>query len=315
VVSGSANVEASTRARVQQAIEDTGYKPNINARSLRSRSGQLVGLAVPQIVNEAFAHFIHFAEQEAHRMGYGLVIGNTEDDPEREQKFIDDLLSRNVDAIIFSRVSDASRLPMKARERNLPLVVIDRGIDDEDIPSIELDNVEAGAIVARLFARGGHHRVAMVAGPENVRLARERSAGFTKAAAAAGLTLQEPYVYEGSFEFETGVAAADHFLSLAERPTAVWAQCDLAAVGLMHRFVEHGLTVPDDISVVGMDNVAIARMVYPPLTTVMQPFEEFCSRAFSIIHRQLEDPSYRPEANPVVVRPSMVLRESYRNLN
>jgi DNA-binding LacI/PurR family transcriptional regulator len=219
-----------------------------------------------------------------------------------------------VDAIIFSRVSDASRLPMGARERKLPLVMIDRGIEDEEIPSIELDNVEAGAIVARLFARGGHERVAMVAGPQNVRLARERSVGFTEAAAAAGLSVEAPYVYEGSFEFESGLAAADHFLSLSERPTAIWAQCDLAAVGLMHRFFERGLSVPEDVSVVGMDNVPVAKMVYPALTTVMQPFEEFCSRAFSIIHRQLEDSSYRPDPNPVRIRPSMVLRGSYRNL-
>jgi DNA-binding LacI/PurR family transcriptional regulator len=194
-------------------------------------------------------------------------------------------------------------------------VVIDRGVEHEKVPSIELDNVEAGRSVANLFFRGGHTNVAMVTGPQNVRLARERSAGFKNAIEAAGLRLPETHIYEGSFEFEDGVRAADRFLALEPRPTAIWAQCDLSAVGLIHRFYELGIKVPEDISVVGMDNVPLAKMVYPPLTTVEQPFEQFCTRAFQIIHHQLEDPAYHPGSNPVRIRPSIVLRASYRNLD
>lgn len=313
VISGSANVEAATRARVEEAIKETGYRPNLNARSLRSRSGQLVGLALPKIIHETFSNIIHYAEQEAHKMGYGLIIGNTEDDPERERLFIDDLLSRNVDAIVFSRVSDASHLPERARERGMPIVVIDRGIDHETITSIETDNREAGRMVARMFAQGGHRNVATVTGPSNVRLVRERHAGFRDGLEHEGIELPPSHVVEGDFEFEGGVLAADHFLALDPMPTAIWAQSDLSAVGLLRRFGEVGVRIPEDVSVVGMDNVPVAKMVLPALTTVDQPFEEFCRRAFTIIHHQLEDPSYQPPEHFVQIRPSIIIRESYKN--
>lgn len=314
VITGSANVESGTRARVEEAIRTTGYRPNLNARSLRSRSGQLVGLALPKIIHETFATIIHYAEKEAHKMGYGLIIGNTEDDPRRERSFIDDLLSRNVDAIVFSRVSDSSHLPERAKEMGLPIVVIDRGIEHETIPSIETDNRMAGRLVANLFLKGGHREIATVTGPKNVRLVRERDAGFVETLREAGIDLPETHHLEGNFEFDMGVKAADHFLALDTLPTAIWSQCDMTAVGIMRRFAEVGVRVPDDVSVVGMDNVPVSRMVYPSLTTVDQSFEEFCRRAFLIIHHQLEDPSYEPPEQLMQIRPSIVIRESYKNL-
>jgi len=314
VVSGSAKVDPDTRARVEGAISETGYRPNLNARSLRSRSGQLVGLVVPKIMHETFSTIIHFVEREAHKMGYGLIVGNTYDNADREREFIDDLLSRNVDAILFSRVSDSSRLPVEARERSLPIVVIDRGIEHEEIPSVELDNREAGRLVANLFRNGGHRNIAMVSGPQNVRLARERGSAFKTALKEADIDLPPSHCFEGSFEFDTGINAAQQILKLDPLPTAIWAVCDAIAVGLMHRFARSGVRIPEDISIVGMDNVPMARMVHPTLTTVEQPFEEICTRAFEIIHRQLEDSSYRPVTNPVLVRPSIIVRESYRNL-
>ena len=314
VVSGSARVEPATRDRVQTAIVQTGYRPNLNARSLRLRSGQLVGLALPKIMHDTFATIVHFAEKEAHKMGYGLIIGNTEDDPERESAFIQDLLARHVDAIIFSRVSDAGYLPDRARERGLPIVVIDRGIDHDTIPSIETDNFGAGRLVGTLFAKGGHTRVATVTGPTNVKLVRDRDRGFLSALDEAGIVVPSAYHIEQNFEFDGGTVAGRQLLQLDPLPTAVWAQSDMMAVGIMRVLHQAGVRVPEDISVVGMDNVPISRMVLPALTTVDQSFEEFCRRAFLIIHQQLENPAYRPPERMVQIPASVVIRGSYRNV-
>lgn len=315
VVSGSANVEATTRARVEAAITEIGYRPNLNARSLRSRSGQLVGLVLPKIVHDTFSTIIHYAEKEACKMGYGLIIGNTADDPDREYAFIQELFSRHVDAIIFSRVSDASRLPESIKKRHVPIVVIDRGIDHETIPSIETDNFGAGRMVANLFLKGGHTNVATVTGPRNVKLARDRDRGFTSTLEGAGIVLPPSHNLESDFEFTGGVEAARELLKLDPFPTAIWAQSDMMAVGLLRTFTEAGIRVPEDVSIVGMDNVPIARMVLPALTTVDQSFEEFCRRAFLIIHEQLENPAYQPPEHLVQIPASMVIRDSYRNLN
>ncbi len=315
VVSGSANVEAGTRARVVEAINTTGYRPNLNARSLRSRSGQLVGLALPKIVHDTFATIIHYAEIEANKMGYGLIIGNTRDDPDREREFIQDLLARHVDAIIFSRVSDASHLPDRIQERGLPIVVIDRGIEHETIPSIETDNAGAGSLVARMFIKGGHRVIATVTGPQNVKLVRERDRGFRSTLEEAGIEIPDTHHIESDFEYDGGVAAGRRLLDVKPRPTAIWSQSDMMAVGIIKVFLEAGVRVPEDVSVVGMDNVPTARMITPMLTTVDQCFEEFCRRAFTIIHAQLENPDYKPPETLVQIPASIVIRESYRNLS
>jgi DNA-binding LacI/PurR family transcriptional regulator len=314
VVSGSANVEKSTRDRVLKVIEDTGYRPNLNARSLRSRSGQLVGLALPKIVHDTFSTIIHHAEKEANRMGYGLIIGNTNDDPERERAFIQDLLARHVDAIIFSRVSDASHLPDRVRERGLPIVVIDRGIEHDTIPSIETDNYGAGKMVANMFLQGGHRRIATVTGPQNVKLVRDRDRGFLETLEKGGVTVAPEYHVESNFEYDGGVLAGKQLLELDTLPTAIWAQSDMIAVGLLKVFQAAGVRVPDDVSLVGMDNVPVSKMVTPALTSVDQSFEEFCRRAFYIIHAQLEDPTYQPPETLVQIPSSIVIRESFRNL-
>ncbi len=314
VVSGSANVEPSTRQRVLDAIGQTGYRPNLNARSLRSRSGQLVGLALPKIVHDTFSTIIHYAEKEAAKMGYGLIIGNTGDDPERERAFIQDLLSRHVDAIIFSRVSDASHLPDRIEERGLPIVVIDRGIEHETIPSIESNNYGAGKMVATMFLNGGHRSIATVTGPQNIKLVRERDRGFLDTLAEAGIEVPAACHVEGDFEYAGGLEAGKAFARLDPLPTAIWAQSDMMAIGILNVFSREGIRVPEDVSLVGMDNVPIAKMVTPSLTTVDQSFEEFCRRAFYIIHEQLEDPTYAPPETLVQIPTSIVIRESFRNL-
>jgi LacI family transcriptional regulator len=314
VVSGSANVESTTRQRVIDAINQTGYRPNLNARSLRSRSGQLVGLALPKIVHDTFSTIIHHAEKEANRMGYGLIIGNTRDDPERERAFMQDLLARHVDAIILARVSDASHLPDRIQERGLPIVVIDRGIEHETIPSIETNNYGAGKMVANMFLNGGHRNIATATGPQNVKLVRERDKGFLETLAGGGVEVPPSHHVEADFEYDGGVMAGKEFLKLDPLPTAIWAQSDMMAVGVLKVFSDAGVQVPRDVSLVGMDNVPVARMVTPSLTTVDQSFEEFCRRAFYIIHEQLEDPSYKPPETLVQIPASIVIRDSYRNL-
>jgi LacI family transcriptional regulator len=316
VLSGSARVDDSTRKRVEDVIRETGYRPNINAQSLRSRSGQLVGLVVPD-THETFATLIHYAEAEAYRMGHALIVGNPQGDPEKERHLIADLLSRNVDAIIFSRVSDASHVADTFRGRRVPIVAIDRGIETEDVPSVQLNNVAAGRMVAELFLKGGHSDVAVVMGPQNIRLARERTQGFLETLAAEGIRVPAHHRFEGPFEFQAGVEAAQRLLRQDDLPTAIWAQCDPVGAGLIREFHAAGVRVPEEVSIVGMDDTAIALMVYPRLTTVHQPLDEICRRAFGLIRTQIEadhDPAESHDPVHLRIEPSLIMRESYRDL-
>ncbi len=314
VLSGSARVDDSTRKRVEDVIVETGYRPNINAQSLRSRSGQLIGLVVPD-GHETFATLIRHAEEEAYRMGYALIVGNPNGDPEKERRLVVDLLSRNVDAIIFSRVSDASHLADSFRGRQVPIVAIDRGIEYEEVPSVQLNNRAAGCMAADLFIRGGHTEIALVMGPQNILIARQRSGGFLDTLRENGVDVPNDRRFEGPFDFQTGVDAARAFLDRGKLPTAIWAQCDPIAAGLVNEFHAAGVDIPNDVSIVGMDDTDIARMVYPRLTTVHQPLDEICRRAFSMIKSQIGvDEEENPSRETVhqTIEPSLVMRESYR---
>lgn len=308
VLSGNARVEPATRARVEAVIRETGYRPNANAQGLRSRSGRLIGLVLPDTPS-AFSSIIAHAEEEAYRMGSALIVANTGDDPERERAIISDLLSRNVDAIIFSRVSDASHVEDAFRGRRVPIVAIDRGIELPSVPSVQVHNERAGRLVAQLFAGDGHTDVGLIMGPQNIPLARERTRGFVEGLAQYGVEVPVERRWEGPFAFETGVSAAEEVLKGDRLPTAVWAHSDVMAVGFMHRLLKEGVRIPTEVAVAGMDNAEISRMVYPPLTTVNQPMEELCSRAFALIRRQIDEGVATSEH--ILIDPVVVLRASY----
>ena len=309
VVRGSPLVNARTRARVEVAIAQVDYRPNLLAQGLRSRKGGVIGLVVPEIIDEVFSTFIHHVERCCVERGFDLIVGNTAGHPETEGAFIEKLLRRQVDGIIFSRFSDRSQVVSRIERRNVPVVVIDRAHDREDIPTVVLDNYRAGLLAAEHLIGLGHRRLGEVTGPRDITLARERHRGYAAAIRRHGLTLAPRHVLEGDFEFESGRAAAEALFRQG-RPdvTAVWCQADPMAVGVWSVLLNKGLRVPQDVSVMGMDNNVISQMTVPPLTTVTQPFEEMCRRAVELVvamHR-----GERVKQRWVVLQPGIIVRES-----
>jgi LacI family transcriptional regulator len=154
-------------------------------------------------------------------------------------------------------------------------------------------------------------------GPQNIRLARERTQGFLDRLGEGGVIVPEHRRFEGDFDFQTGVEAAQQLLQQDSLPTAIWAQCDPIGAGLIREFHAAGVRIPDDVSIVGMDDTAIALMVYPRLTTVHQPLDEICRRAFGLIRTQIEadhDPVVSHEPVHLLIEPHLIVRESYRDL-
>jgi DNA-binding LacI/PurR family transcriptional regulator len=309
VVRGSPRVEAGTRARVEAAIAKVDYRPNLLAQGLRSRKGGVIGLVVPEIVDEVFSTFIHHVERCCVERGYDLIVGNTAGHPETEDAFVEKLLRRQVDGIIFSRFSDKSRLMSRIERRNVPVVVIDRTHGREDIPTVVLDNFRAGELAAEHLVQLGHRRLAEVTGPRDITLARERHKGFAAALRRHGLKLPPEHVLEGDFEFESGQAAARALLGRG-RPdvTGIWCQADPMAVGVWSVLLQAGIRIPQDVSVMGMDNNVISRMTVPPLTTIVQPFEEMCRRAVELVVAMRSGEPV--EQALIVLQPDILVRES-----
>jgi LacI family transcriptional regulator len=286
VINRSIPVDEETRHRVDEAIKKLAYKPNLLAKGLRIKSSRIIGLVVPEIVHHTFASFIQFIEESAFAQGYGLIVGNHKDDPEIEESFIDGLVRRHVDGIIFSRVSDESRVMKFISRSQVPVVVIDRASEKEELASVVLDNRKAGRLAGEHLVGLGHRRIGCISGPLKIGLCRERLAGLREVLAARGQSMAEDAVFEGNFKFESGIVGAEHILARHPEITAIWAQNDLMAVGALKYLVTQGKRVPQDISLMGMDDIGLARMISPALTTVSQPFEEICEKAVELLLAQ-----------------------------
>jgi len=309
VINNSVPVEEETRKRVEKAIKKLNYKPNLLAKGLRIKSGRLIGLVVPgSVYNHAFASFIDYIESNVSNKGYNLILGHNRNDPDSEAEFIDMLIRRNVDGIILSRVSDESRVLRMLGNNKIPVVVIDRAFSDESVPSVVLDNYRAGVLAAKHFIEERHKVIACLTGPLNISLCRDRMEGFRETLKNHNIEFSEDDIYEGDFKYESGADFVKKIMSKKKRYTAIWAQNDLMAIGIINHFLKNGYNIPKDISVVGMDDISFSSMMVPSLTTVGQPFSKMCKTAVDVIYDQIRGKNILKKR--FVFQPYFVSRET-----
>lgn len=285
VINSSLPVDEDTRAKVEEAILQVNYRPNLVARGLRLKSARLIGIVVPELQHETFTSFIKFTEESVRAQGYNLVFGSTNMDPDTEERIIEDLIQRNIDGLIFSRVSDKSRVLKIISRAKIPSVIIDRSMEIENIPAVVMNNYGAGMMAAEHFLSLGHKKFACITGPLDISISRERLAGFRDTVRSRGGQLDEKNIFEGSFKFESGGEGVDYLMESRPGFTALWAHNDYMAIGAVNRFIARGMSVPADVSVVGLDNIEPSWMIKPALTTIAQPFKKMCEKAVDLIIR------------------------------
>lgn len=310
-------INAETRERVLNAVRELGYRPNLVAQNLRGKRGRVIGLVVPDD-SISFSSLMHFTMLHARERGYSVIFGTTENDAGVESDFLEKMIQLQIDGVIFSRVSDESRFFDRVNGSNVPAVIVDRTIAVEGLPSVTLDNVRAGEVAGEYLASLGHRVIGCIQGPSKISLVRERLDGFARAINDAGLSLATEHLLSGDFRYESGMRAMQELLKQPVRPTAVWAQNDLMAYGAIKAAREHGLKVPDDISVLGMDDIQFSKMMDPALTTVHYPFEEMARAAVDRIIDLIEHVSDGPRSrrdeeslkSDVKLEPTLVIRDS-----
>ncbi len=306
VINNSMPVDEETRLKVEQAIKTINFKPSLMARGLRMKSANLIGIVVPELQHETFTSFIKFTEQSVEAQGYNLVIGSTSSNVETEERFIVNLIRRNIDGIIFSRVSDNSQALKLIDRSNIPIVIIDRSLEREDIPSVVMNNYGAGVMAAEHLLSLGHRRFACITGPMDISINRDRIRGFRETIVQSGGTLEDKCVFEGNFKFESGGRGVDYLVDTRADFTAIWVQNDYMAIGAINRFVARGISVPGDVSVIGLDNIEHSWMIQPALTTIAQPFQEMCANAVDIIIKMSRKEQI--SATRIVLDPELVVR-------
>ncbi|OQY32547.1 MAG: hypothetical protein B6241_10725 [Spirochaetaceae bacterium 4572_59] len=308
VISGAMRVEEPTKKKVEEAIRKVNYKPNLLAQGLRIKNGKMIGLIVPEINHPSFVNIINYTEKYAAEKSLNLVLCNTYNDPEKSANAFDQLLRRNINGIILSRVSDESQVKNLISNTNTPVIIIDRALDHEDVPNIILNNYKAGQLAAEHLIKSGRKRIACITGSQKIRLVRERLNGFRDILQKHGIALEHKNIFEGDFSFKTGEQAARFFLELNSEIDSVWAQSDLIAAGLITAFQRAGKNIPEDISVIGMDNITQSTMMYPTITTIIQPYEDMCRKAIEVIDTLTEDEKL--EKTNFIFEPELIVRES-----
>ena len=307
-INGSTYIEPETKRKIEKAIEETRFQPNYIAQGLRNKKTQLIGLVVPESLSASFTDFVRHIALIAEQNGYELIIRYVKDDPEVEKVVMLKLLRYQIDGIIFIRVSDKSEVEELAKKFDRPIVCMMRGNINEKIPSVVLNNYKVGEIVANLLVRFHHKKIVCITGNQNVAVSRERLDGFIDNLAKNNIVLPKENIYEGHFTYESGIDAIDYFISQNIEFTAVWGSNDLMAIGAMNRLQQYDLSVPKDVSVVGVDNSAIAHMLNPPLTTIAQPIEEMCKAAVELLISLIHPKEGTPLEDRIVFEPSIVLR-------
>ncbi|HSV31314.1 MAG TPA: LacI family DNA-binding transcriptional regulator [Atribacteraceae bacterium] len=310
VINKSNSVTPLIRERVWKAVEQLNYKPNLLARSLRSQKSKLIGFLVPNIENPIFSRLAKYVEESASRRGYNVILCNTGDDPEREKVYLDILFQHQVEGIIFSRVSDESSLFKSIHLESVPYVVLDRALDSELSPTVKLDNFKAGYLAARHLVELGHQRIACISGPQKIKLCRERLAGYQHALLEAKILFPETFMVEGDFKIEGGYTQGLSLLSkpFSDRPSAILCMNDLTAFGVMQAAREKGVTIPGHLSLTGIDDSPMSKIVYPPLTTVAQPFDRIAREGVEMMIKQIKGVKLRKKL--IVIEPQLIIRSS-----
>ena len=308
VINGTMFVNEETKQRVEEAIASVNYRPNLLAQSLRLKATKNIGLLVPEIAHPSFNLVIKYIEESASKRGLNLLIFNTHNNYTREAVAIDMLLRQRINGIIFSRVSDESHVVNMSRSSNTPMVVIDRAFHNEKIPNVILDNYQAGVIAAEHLIGCGCKRIATITGSFKIGLSRERHQGFRDTLEKHGMVLDRSMVHEGEFTYENGVAGVTRFLDEQIGFDGLWGHNDLIAAGAISTLCRRGIRVPEDIAVMGMDDVQFAEMYYPSLTTIAQPYQELCEKAVDYIDKLTS--GERIDQFQVLLPPWLVVRES-----
>ena len=310
-----------TRQRVESTIRKLGYRPNRAARQLRTGKPQVIGLVVPSVGNPYWGALARHVEAAALTQGFHVLLGNSERDPGRERQYVDELVSDGIRGIVLCSSLPSLEHVSSLLEDGLRLVAFDRtaqATDPAGLINVSVDNTIGAELMGEHLVSLGHRRIAFVSGAIRSINRTERFEGFLRALERAGIARQDVVTWPGSSvdsQFgdveaaELGRVATTELLAGPNPPTAIFAVNDMTAIGVCRAVRDAGLEVGQDISVAGFDDIVLAELYSPALTTVRQPMKEMAAAAFRALHTPQDDDGSGPGTS-LLFRPELVVRDS-----
>ncbi len=288
-LSAPEKVAKKSQVKVAAAIDQLNYKPNLLARNFSQSRSYSILVLVPDITNPFLGQVVRGIESVGRDLGYTVLLGDVHASEQRELEYMEMLETRLVDGVI--QLLDG---PPPKGDKSYAIVSVCDCADDSSWPTVAVDDVKASASLVEYLLSLGHERVGCVLGMDIVSATAKRLSGYKQALAGAGIAFDESLVVEGDFSIQSGVNAAGLFLQMKQVPSAVFCMNDEMAIGLIQGLKMGGLRVPEDVSVVGFDDIEFAKYSDPPLTTMRQPAGALGATAMKILYRLLEDKGANP---------------------
>ncbi|WP_312664734.1 ribose operon transcriptional repressor RbsR [Pantoea sp. CTOTU49201] len=309
VINNNRFVSEQVREKVDQAIRELNYAPSALARSLKIKQTRTIGMLLTASSNPFYSEVVRGVENSCYERGYSLILCNTEGDEERMNRSLETLMQKRVDGLLM--MCTETHLPSAEilnRYPSVPMVMMDWAPFEGRGDIIQDNALLGGELATQHLIDRGYMRIACIAGPQDKTPARLRLEGFHKAMASSGLAVPSGYVVDGDFEFQGGFNAMNQLLTLDTLPEAIFTSNDAMAVGVYHALFQAGLRVPQDIAVMGYDNIELARYLTPPLSTIHQPKDELGELAIDTLIHRMSDPDASQQT--LVLTPELVERGS-----
>lgn len=297
VINNTRYVSDTVRDKVIEAMKAVGYHPNALARSLRRGQTHTIGLILPDSSNPFFAEVGRVIEDEAYKQGYSVVLCNTEGSSEKESHYINVLTEKQMDGIIFLAGGDRPEPLELLLDQKIFAVLVDEEVPDytTTVDVVVTDNYGGGFTATEHLIKLGHQRIACITGPSPVTLSAHRVTGYRDALSKNNLQYDPSLVLRGDFHQETGYAQTQVLLAQQERPTAIFACNDLMAMGALRAAFDMGLRVPQDLAIIGFDDIDFASFTIPPLTTIAQPKHEMGRLAIQLLMDRMTNKDHQFE--------------------
>lgn len=307
VLHDTGNVKQATRNRVLKAVEALNYQPNILARQFRRKETRSIVVVFPDITSPFYSKVLLGIEDVARRYNYQVLLGDSRNDPEREFQYLDLLKQKQVDGMILltSRIGQADMAEIASQ---FPIVLAGDYFEGLQVPMVSIDNISGARKITDHLISLGHERIAFFSGPMDRNFSKDRWKGFRQALANHDLQVYEGCILEGNYTIDSGYALLSRTLDLDPRPTAVFASNDQMAVGAIKAALDKGLRVPEDLAIVGFDDIDMASICEPELTTIAQPKHGIGEQAMELLIKQMMN---IPLAKPhVLLDGKLIIRES-----
>lgn len=309
-------ISEATRQAVLKAVEELNYRPNQLARGLVTRKTNTIAFIIPDNTNLFFAAMVNAMEKAAKELGYSVVIANTNNDAAMNEHYLHLFADRMAEGIIvaqsdFTSPEDNQRWLKMTGDLHAPIVLVDRVVKGTSLDYVGLDQFEGGYLATRHLLDMGHRRIGCVTGPLVLSILAERLEGYRYALEEAGVDYDASLVFEGELQLTTGVAALPYLLG--KSVTGIFAFNDMIAYGIYKEIRNYNLRIPDDISVVGVDDIVFSDIIQPPLTTVVQPIDAIARAAVARLVEIIKEPAAANQP-PQVLKPMLKVRGSTKKI-